>query len=123
MSKIVYCWRCQIDLPMLEEGEWDDVLPRLTRGIRDMQAYRQINGGSILEAKMHAYGDGALERYFKITGFRETNINALWHHRLSLYGPPCSSCGKLLRTPRAKFCAACGTPASASPEAKNAGSS
>ena len=54
MSKIVYCWRCQIDLPMLEEGEWDDVLPRLTRGIRDMQAYRQINGGSILEAKMHA---------------------------------------------------------------------
>ena len=113
MSKIVYCWRCRIDLPMLDESEWDTVLPRLARGIREMREYRQTNGVGALDAKMRIYGDGALQRYFELTGVRESNINALWHHRLSLYGPPCSSCGKLLRTPRAKFCAACGTPASA----------
>jgi hypothetical protein len=109
MSRIVYCWRCRIDVPMLDEREWDDVLPHLRQGIHDIREYRQAHGASLLEAKMHVYGDGALQRYFGITGFQETNINALWHHRLSLYGPACSCCGKLLRTPRAKFCAACGT--------------
>jgi hypothetical protein len=57
-----------------------------------------------------------LDRYFELTGFRETNINAVWHHRLSLYGPPCEACGKPLRTPKASFCAACGAPASRSAE-------
>ena len=50
-----------------------------------------------------------LEEYNRITGFGETNPNAVWHHRISLYGPACSMCGKPLRTPAARFCAACGT--------------
>jgi len=51
-----------------------------------------------------------LDEYNRLTGFRETNPNAVWHHRISLYGPPCGSCGKPLRTPVATFCAACGAP-------------
>ncbi len=49
-----------------------------------------------------------LERYRRITGFQETNINAVHHHRLSLYGKPCPACGKPFRTPQARFCASCG---------------
>jgi rRNA maturation endonuclease Nob1 len=98
---------------MLDESEWATVLPLLVRGIRDMQEYRHPNSTGALAAKMRIYGDGALQRYFELTGIQETNVNSLWHHRLSLYGPPCSCCGKLLRTPRAKFCAACGKPVSA----------
>ena len=30
-----------------------------------------------------------LEVYFMLTGFRETNANAVHHHRLKIYGPPC----------------------------------
>jgi uncharacterized OB-fold protein len=52
-----------------------------------------------------------LERYREITGFEETNACAAGHHVVSLYGPSCRACGKPLRTPRARFCAACGASA------------
>ena len=106
MPKTVYSWRCQMDVPMLDEDEWRDVLPRFDT----MRARVQGEGLTVGEAKDALYGQGALDRYFELTGFRETNPNALWHHRLSQLGPSCRACGKPLRTARAKFCAECGTP-------------
>jgi hypothetical protein len=108
MATNLYCWRCKADIPMLDEAEWQQILPSLMRGLIQIKEYRQRHGASLTEAKEKVYGAGALEKYFEITGYRETNINALWHHRLCMFGPPCSLCGKPLRTPRAKFCAACG---------------
>jgi len=49
-----------------------------------------------------------LEMYRLLTGFEETNPNAVLHHIAELYGPPCPQCRKPLRTPKARFCAACG---------------
>ena len=46
--------------------------------------------------------------YEMFMGVEETNPNSVYHHRFSLYGPPCPDCGKPLRTPQAKLCAACG---------------
>ena len=99
---------------MLNEHEWEEVVPHLRKGLEEIKRHRAAHGVSLTEAKNAVYGKGALQRYFEITSFRETNVNALWHHRLSLFGPPCSACGKPLRTPRAKMCAECGTPASKS---------
>jgi hypothetical protein len=42
-------------------------------------------------------------KYEHITGLHEENPNAIYHHVLSMYGPPCANCGKPLRTPRAKM--------------------
>ena len=93
---------------MLDDEEWDEVHPHLTNAIEQIKRYRAEHGVSLNEARAKGYGREALERYFQITGFRETNPNALWHHRLSDLGPPCRACGKPLRTPRAKLCAECG---------------
>jgi hypothetical protein len=43
--------------------------------------------GSKAEIRERFYGPVPRE-YERITGFRETNANAIYHHRLSLYGPP-----------------------------------
>jgi hypothetical protein len=110
MAKTLYCWRCRMDIPMLDEHEWEEVLPHLMEGIQQIKRYRIDYDPSLGEAKDIVYEIAALKRYFEITGFRETNINALWHHRLGLFGLPCRVCGKPLRTPRARMCAACGAP-------------
>ena len=49
-----------------------------------------------------------LDYYNNLTGFQETEPNAIMHHRISQYGPPCESCDKPYRTPEASLCAACG---------------
>lgn len=109
MARNLYCWRCDMVLPMLEDHEWEIVAPLLGESLSGLQRYRQENGVSLAEARDRALGQAALDRYRELTGFNETNINALWHHHVGLHGPPCACCGKPLRTPKAGFCAACGT--------------
>lgn len=94
---------------MLDEHEWELIHPLLQDAIEDVKRYREAYGASIEEAKADGYGLAALALYQSITGFAETNPDAIWHHRLSLFGPPCAACGKPLRTPEARMCAACGT--------------
>lgn len=92
--KPLWCWRCQMDVPMLDEDEYARVAALYSRCLSEGQ----------VAARMQP----VLDAYEEITGFRETNANAVMHHRLSLYGLSCVGCGKPLRTPRASFCAACG---------------
>jgi hypothetical protein len=94
---------------MLEEREWEEIVAHQTKQLERIKHHRAAHGVSLTEAKDIVTDSGALECYFQLTGFRETNPNALWHHRLSLFGPPCRICSKPLRTPRAKLCAACGS--------------
>lgn len=92
---------------MLDETEWAQLAPWLNNVPEQIKAYRQRHGVSLAEAQRKGLAP-ALAEYFRLTGFPETNGNVLFHHRLALFGPPCRRCGKLLRSPRAKHCAACG---------------
>jgi hypothetical protein len=96
--------------PCLRSMNGDEVYPELIGGIEKIKNYRIAHGASLEQAKNEVYRDGALRRYRQITGYPENNPQNIWHHRLSKFGPPCSTCGKPLRTPRAKLCAECGAP-------------
>ena len=100
-----WCWRCNCEMPMVDEAEWSEML-----AAKNTAEVREQSG---VKGEAHENGlQRMLESYIRITGFSETNPAAVWHHRLALYGPPCSSCGKPLRTSKAKLCAACGARAS-----------
>ncbi len=122
MPVSMFCWRCQMEIPMLDELEWAQVEPLLNQAIDDVHRYKEQYGVSLAEAKEKALGATARAKYEELTGFSETNVNAIWHHRASLFGPICSQCGKPLRTPRASFCAECDSPnPSFNPDAFGAG--
>jgi hypothetical protein len=108
MATHLYCWRCNTTIPMLTEDEWQQMEPVLSHAIREVQDYRNAHGVSLGEAMNQGYGQAALRLYLELTGYQETNPDAIWHHRVSMYGPACQACGKPLRTPEASFCAACG---------------
>jgi hypothetical protein len=98
-------------VPMLDEAEFAEWFEayRSAFATRDGQkpsfAFRL---GRVDTPHVQARFAAALGLYKQLTGFDETNVNAIIHHRVSLYGPPCPECSKPLRTPRARMCAACG---------------
>jgi hypothetical protein len=110
-----------MEVPMLDDDEWevvrrvhelsrdnpaaaDAVLEgqRVRRGLPPIPPLPEAAG---LAGHSQAY---LVKGYALFTGVVETVPNAIWHHVASLYGPPCEHCGKPLRTPRARWCPACG---------------
>ena len=85
-----------MDVPMLDENEYKIAHKLYSERIK------------ILTPAEKAQPDPLLVYYKNLTGFDETNPNAIMHHRIALFGPPCENCGKPYRTSLSKFCAACG---------------
>jgi uncharacterized OB-fold protein len=102
-----WCWRCRKDVAMLDEDEWQSLAPLLGSKMEAMKRLRR-RGASLAEGQKDVFAHMALAIYTTLTESHETNVDVLRHHRASLYGPPCTACGKPLRTPRANLCAACG---------------
>src|SRR5258707_4084346 len=94
--KTMWCWRCKTEVPMLDEDEFRRVMSLFGKG--PGQAIREATFGAVLV------------EFERITAQACTNPNAVYHHRISLYGPPCAFCKRPLRTPRAKLCGNCMKP-------------
>jgi hypothetical protein len=73
--KILWCWRCKADVPMLDDSEFD-------RGSSLFDTGSQGNDND----KERMFGPALLE-YERITGIRETNPNVIYHDVSSMYGP------------------------------------
>lgn len=97
---------------MLEEHEWPHIAAEGWKGVQAVKDFRTAAKKGLTEISQERMFElrwaGLLDAYHELTGYRETNPNAIWHHRVAIYGDPCQACGKPLRTPRASWCAACG---------------
>lgn len=91
---------------MLDDQEWQQIGAPGGNLIQAMKDYQKRHGVPLGVAKEEAPKE-ILARYKAMTGFEETNVYALYHHRVELYGPPCV-CGKPLRTAVAQRCVECG---------------
>jgi hypothetical protein len=106
--KVLYCWRCDMEIPMLEEHEWEEIAPLMSTSSPKIAEVRKRAQESGEVLSIDDLFRPACEKFEELTGFRETNFRAIWHHRICDHGPPCENCGKPLRTNEAAFCAACG---------------
>ena len=87
MPQDLYCWRCDTVVPMLNEEEWAVMEPALRNAISDIQSYRSTHAVDLSEAMRQGYGQKALSLYLELTGYRETNANAINHLRERLATP------------------------------------
>jgi len=99
---------------MLTEEEWREVGPLLSLDTERTQQIRKEKEIGLKDVLAELQSQ-ACQKFEELTGYKETNWNAIWHHRLSQYGPECSSCGHLFRSPKASFCANCGQKTEAEP--------
>ena len=107
---MLWCWRCRMDMPMLDDREFSEVSRLHAECVRGVKQFRERSGESLEHPSIKKIFQPVRDRYKELTGFYEANENAIMHHKLSLYGPPCRKCGKPLRTPKAKLCGSCMTP-------------
>ena len=105
--RMLWCRRCKAEVPMLNEAEYASVRDLYRQAMKGTREYRQRWGIPLKDATTEERFRPVCLHYEELTGYKETNPNAIMHHRLSLYGPPCKRCGKPLRTPKAKLCGAC----------------
>lgn len=104
----MWCWRCRMDLPMLDEDEYAIVAKLYHDCMQATTEFRQQYNLPLAGCSIEERFRPVRQAYEQMTGMDEPNENAIMHHRISIYGPPCKKCNKPLRTPRANFCAACG---------------
>jgi hypothetical protein len=96
--KNLWCWRCKMEVPMLDEEEYK-VASKL---------YREgFETGKCSMTRKKRFKN-LLIYYKELTGFEANNPNSIMHHRISLYGSECENCSKPYRTAKASLCAACG---------------
>jgi hypothetical protein len=79
-----------------------------SQGMNATKEFREKQNIPLAEALTDDRFRPVREAYQRLTGWQAQHEKAVMHHRISIYGPPCTGCGKPLRTPQASFCAACG---------------
>jgi hypothetical protein len=103
--QILWCWRCKMDVPMLDEREYKVVVTdQMQNAVREL-----AHCGSDKEVQQRTLELMAAE-YERLTGFQIADPWHIFRHTPVGLGAPCSFCGKPLRTARARLCGNCMKP-------------
>jgi hypothetical protein len=97
-------------MPMLDEDEYAEVAALYRAAMKATKEFREQRNIPQKEALSEERFEPVRKRYEQITGMKGCHENAILHHRLSRFGPPCHACGKPLRTASAKLCGSCMQP-------------
>lgn len=106
--KVLWCWRCQTELPMLDEDEYAEVHALYGQCMKATKEFREKHYVPLDAVDPKVLFKPVCDAYERMTGMKETVANAIMHHRIAHYGPPCKNCGRVLRTPQASKCFECG---------------
>ncbi|MBE8723684.1 hypothetical protein [Flavobacterium hungaricum] len=107
-----FCWRCNINVKMLDDNEFKLCQEALIDGKkaiekelekRNIQNYVWLDQIETFEKYRYL-----LEMHRIITGEYESNPLAILHHQRSQFGQDCPNCQKPFRTPTAMYCPSCG---------------
>jgi len=75
--QLLWCWRCKADMPMLDEQEYAEIACLHRNGIESVKDYRKRTGAPLENVSMQDHYATMLARYEEITGYKETNPNAI----------------------------------------------
>ena len=106
--KMQYCWRCRMEVPMLDEDEYSSIAALYDECRQAVKDYRRDHGTTLWETPVVDIFQPVREEYERLTGWQDMYHGAIIRHRLASFGPPCEQCGRPLRTAKAVFCAECG---------------
>ena len=101
----VFCWRCRRWVRTLNDNEYQQA-HALLRALKD--AHRETDSGTISRDELERRLAALHEVQVQLSDGENVSLSELLRHRPEYFGPPCSHCGKNLRTPRARMCVACG---------------
>jgi hypothetical protein len=106
--KIQYCWRCDAEVPMLDESEYEQVRAAYESCLRSVKNYREQHNAALKDTPLAELWRPVQRLYAQLTDVVGLDPEHILKHRISALGPPCVKCGRPLRTPQAKKCASCG---------------
>src|SRR5450631_4228629 len=92
--RIQGCWRCKAEVPMLDENEFASVAQLYKEAFQATKEFREQWGIPLEHASIDDRFRPVRLRYEQMTAVKDCHQNAIMHHRISLYGEPCESCGK-----------------------------
>jgi hypothetical protein len=99
---------------MLDEDEFASIDRLYRECVQAAQGFRKKHRLPLKGVALEEHFQPVQLRDEELTGLRSCHQDAILHHRLSLYGALCRSCGKPLRTSKTKICGACMTTLEAS---------
>ena len=77
--EIKYCWRCKMDVPMLNKE------------VQAIASKLHAKGFKVLKKDRQERFKELLDYYNDLTGIGETEPNAIMHHSLGQIGPDCEN--------------------------------
>lgn len=96
--QLKYCWRRQKEVSVFDKEEASTLVKLFRQGMNNRE--KGLKGTNERFSALRTY-------YKTLTGVELETPNAIWSHMMR-YGPDCPRCEKPLRTPKARYCAACG---------------